>query len=106
MADVVGAGSAGVALGADELAEVPAAEKTAQFESDKKALESSSVAVLFDGVGIATSGLPGIDEVPSTLAEGGVKTPSVPLLDPLSKTTSLLILSPLHSARSTNSDRR
>ena len=40
VADVVGVGSAGIALGADELAEVPAAEKTAQIESDKKALES------------------------------------------------------------------
>jgi hypothetical protein len=71
-ADAVQVASAAVALGADELANVPAAQRASQFETDKKALESSSVSLAFDGVGVLTAGLPGIDEVPTTLAAGGL----------------------------------
>jgi len=74
-ADSVGVMSAGVAMGADELADVPAAQRTAQFEADKTLAERSTTSLAFDGVNVLIAGvLPPIDQVPAQLAEGGATT--------------------------------
>jgi hypothetical protein len=49
-ADTVGTAAAAVALGADELAEVPPSQRTAQFEADKLSLEGSGMHLEFDDV--------------------------------------------------------
>lgn len=72
VADGAGLLSAGIAVTTDELAEVPASQRTAQFEVDKKELEGSTTSLAVDGLNsLVGQVLPPIDGVPAMLAQGG-----------------------------------
>lgn len=72
LADSVRTESAAVALGADELAEVSPAQRTAQFETDKHLLEGSALSLGFDYVNVGIGQvLPDSGQVSRELISGG-----------------------------------